>query len=197
MSRAYFTITYLPTNCDVTLLAGRCIGILHGFMNKRSCNHIGVSFPKWTDKHLGNQIAFVSEDRAALKKLSQQNYFEMMAHDKLFEISAIKLVPADATEICIIRDQSLGKLCIGEKRRRMERAKRRAEARGEEYIPQYVPDDKEISAFHKIPIASKSNQNDFVLHLRLEPTDSIQNTFNSYGFATNKEHKGSVPLLAF
>ncbi|WP_239652644.1 hypothetical protein [Pseudoalteromonas piscicida] len=95
-----------------------------------------------------------------------------------------------------MRDQSLDKLCMGEKRRRMERAKRRAKARGEEYIPQYVPIDTEISAFHKIPIASKSNHNDFVLHLRLEPTGSIQNTFNSYGFATNKEHKGSVPLLS-
>ncbi|WP_017216063.1 type I-F CRISPR-associated endoribonuclease Cas6/Csy4 [Pseudoalteromonas sp. NJ631] len=197
MSRAYFTITYLPENCDVTLLAGRCIGILHGFMNRRSCNHIGVSFPKWTDKHLGNQIAFVSEDKTALKNLSQQNYFEMMAHDKLFEISAIKPVPVDAPEVQIIRDHSLDKLFMGEKRRRMERAKRRAEARGEEYIPQYVPIDTEISAFHKIPIASKSNQNDFVLHLRLEPTDSIQNTYNSYGFATNEEHKGSVPQLAF
>ncbi|WP_100913719.1 type I-F CRISPR-associated endoribonuclease Cas6/Csy4 [Pseudoalteromonas spongiae] len=197
MSRAYFTITYLPTNGDVTLLAGRCIGILHGFMNKRSCNHIGVSFPKWTDKHLGNQIAFVSEDKAALKNLRHQNYFEMMTHDKLFEISAIKPVPADATEVRIIRDQSLGKLFMGEKRRRMERANRRAEARGEEYIPQYVPNDSEISAFHKIPIVSKSNRNDFVLHLRLELANSIQNTFNSYGFATNEEYKGSVPLLAF
>ncbi|WMN59558.1 type I-F CRISPR-associated endoribonuclease Cas6/Csy4 [Pseudoalteromonas xiamenensis] len=196
MSRSYFTITYLPKNCDVTLLAGRCIGILHGFMNKQSCNHIGVSFPKWTDKDLGNQIAFVSEDKAALKYLSQQNYFEMMAHDKLFEISAIKPVPVDTPEVRIIRDQSLGKLCMGEKRRRMERAKRRAEARGEEYTPQYVPTDTEISAFHKIPIASKNNQNDFVLHLRLEPTDSIQSTFNSYGFATNEVYKGSVPVLA-
>lgn len=197
MSRAYFTITYLPANCDVTLLAVRCIGILHGFMNKQSCNHIGVSFPKWTDKHLGNQIAFVSEDKATLKSLSQQNYFEMMARDKRFEISAIKPVPADALEVQIIRNHSLDKLSMGEKRRRMARAKRRAEARGEEYIPQYVPDDKEISAFHKIPIASKSNQNDFVLHLRLEPASSIQNIFNSYGFATNEEHKGSVPLLTF
>lgn len=197
MSRAYFTITYLPENCDVTLLAGRCIGILHGFMNKLSCNHIGVSFPKWTDKHLGNQIAFVSEDKTALKNLSQQNYFEMMAHDKLFEISVIKPVPADATEVRIIRDQSLGKLFMGEKRRRMERAKRIAEARGEEYTPQYVSSDIEISTFHKIPIASKRNQNDFVLHLRLELANSIQNTFNSYGFATNEEYKGSVPLLAF
>ncbi|MFH6953356.1 type I-F CRISPR-associated endoribonuclease Cas6/Csy4 [Pseudoalteromonas sp. XMcav1-K] len=197
MSRVYFTITYLPENCDVTLLAGRCIGILHGFMNKRSYNHIGVSFPKWTDKHLGNQIAFVSEDKAALKNLSQQNYFEMMTHDKLFEMSALKPVPVDTPEVQIIRDQSLGKLFIGEKRRRMERAKRRAEARGEEYIPQYVPSDTEISTFHKIPIASKSNQNDFVLHLRLEQADSIQNMYNSYGFATNKEYKGSVPLLTY
>lgn len=197
MSRVYFTITYLEENCDVTLLAGRCIGILHGFMNKRSCNHIGVSFPKWTDKHLGNQISFVSEDKAALKNLSQQNYFEMMAHDQLFEMSAIKLVPVDTPEVQIIRDQSLGKLFMGEKRRRMERAKRRAEARGEEYIPQYVSSDTEISTFHKIPIVSKSNRNEFVLHLRLEPTDSIQNTYNSYGFATNKEYKGSVPFLTF
>ena len=115
MSRVYFTITYLAENCDVTLLAGRCIGILHGFMNKRSCNHIGVSFPKWTDKHLGNQIAFVSEDKAVLKILRQQNYFEMMAHDKLFEMSAIKTVPVDIPEVQIIRDQSLGKLFMGEK----------------------------------------------------------------------------------
>ncbi|KAF7775272.1 hypothetical protein PCIT_a1429 [Pseudoalteromonas citrea] len=60
-----------------------------------------------------------------------------------------------------------------------------------------MPNDTEISTFHKIPIANKSNQNDFLLYLKSEPTGSIQNTFNSHGFAINKEHKGSVPLLAF
>lgn len=197
MKRYYFVISFLPDYCDVGLLAGRCISILHGFLSRQHRNDIGVCFPKWNEKSIGKQIAFICKDKGVLKALRQQNYFEMMAHDKLFEISVIKTVSTDVPEVKIIRDQSLGKLFMSDKRRRMERAKRRAEARGEEYTPQYLPKDSEISAFHKIPIASKSNQHDFLLHLRVEPTVSINNTFNSYGFATNQAHNGSVPLLTF
>ncbi|KKK57255.1 hypothetical protein LCGC14_3056330, partial [marine sediment metagenome] len=56
MKRYYFTITYLPKNCDVSLLAGRCIGILHGFMSSREISNIGVCFPKWNKQTIGDEL---------------------------------------------------------------------------------------------------------------------------------------------
>jgi CRISPR-associated endonuclease Csy4 len=102
LKRYYFTITYLPKNCDVSLLAGRCIGILHGFMSSREISNIGVCFPKWNEQTIGNQIAFVSTDKEQLTNLSQQSYFGMMAHDKLFYLSKILDVPTSENE-CVFR----------------------------------------------------------------------------------------------
>ena len=48
MKRSYFSVTYLPANCDYFLLAGRCISVLHGYLSRFGLNGIGVSFPKWT-----------------------------------------------------------------------------------------------------------------------------------------------------
>lgn len=135
MKRYYFNITYLPKNCDVNLLAGRCIGILHGFMSSREISNIGVCFPKWNEQTIGEQISFVSTDRKQLTNLSQQSYFEMMAHDKLFYSSKILEVPTNQRDVMFIRNQSIAKAFVGEKQRRLKRAKKRAEARGEIYNP--------------------------------------------------------------
>lgn len=196
MKRYYFTITYLPKNCDVSLLAGRCIGILHGFMSSREISNIGVCFPNWNEQTIGDQIAFVSKDKKQLTNLSQQSYFEMMAHDKLFGLSKILEVPVNQSEVMFVRNQSVAKAFVGEKQRRLKRAKKRAEARGEVYNPEYKFEEKAIGHFHSIPVSSKGNGQSFVLHVqKIENTNAIENQFNNYGFATNQTFQGTVPSL--
>lgn len=196
MKRYYFTITYIPKNCDVSLLAGRCIGILHGFVSSREIINIGVCFPKWNEQTIGNQIAFVSTDKKQLTNLSQQSYFEMMAHDKLFDLSKILEVPVNQSEVMFVRNQSVAKAFVGEKQRRLKRAKKRAEARGEVYNPEYKFEAKDIGHFHSIPVSSKANGQSFVLHVqKVESTDALGNQFNNYGFATNQASQGTVPSL--
>ncbi|MBW4966547.1 type I-F CRISPR-associated endoribonuclease Cas6/Csy4 [Pseudoalteromonas sp. CR1] len=196
MKRYYFTITYLPKNCDVSLLAGRCIGILHGFMSSRKVSNIGVCFPKWNEQTIGNQIAFVSTDKEQLTNLSQQSYFEVMAHDKLFGLSEILEVPLNQSEVMFVRNQSVAKAFVGEKRRRLKRAKKRAEARGEVYNPEYKFETKDIGHFHSIPVSSKGNGQSYVLHIqKIENAEPINNHFNNYGFATNQTFQGTVPSL--
>ncbi|WP_350594357.1 MULTISPECIES: type I-F CRISPR-associated endoribonuclease Cas6/Csy4 [unclassified Pseudoalteromonas] len=196
MKRYYFTITYLPKNCDVSLLAGRCIGILHGFMSSREISNIGVCFPKWNEQTIGNEVAFVSTDKKQLINLSQQSYFEMMAHDKLFGLSKILEVPANQSEVMFVRNQSVAKAFVGEKQRRLKRAKKRAEARGEVYNPEYQFEAKVIDHFHSIPVSSKGNGENFILHIqKIENTNAIENQFNNYGFATNQTLQGTVPSL--
>ncbi len=196
MKRYYFTITYLPKNCDVSLLAGRCISILHGFMSSREISNIGVCFPNWNEQSIGDQIAFVSTDKKQLTNLSQQSYFEMMAHDKLFGISKILEVPVNQSEVMFVRNQSVAKAFVGEKQRRLKRAKKRAEARGEVYTPEYKFEAKDIGHFHSIPVSSKANGQNFVLHIqRIEKIESIKSQFNNYGFATNQTFLGTVPAL--
>ncbi|WP_276756645.1 type I-F CRISPR-associated endoribonuclease Cas6/Csy4 [Pseudoalteromonas marina] len=194
MKRYYFTITYLPKNCDVSLLAGRCIGILHGFMSSREISNIGVCFPNWNEQTIGDQIAFVSKDKKQLTNLSQQSYFEMMAHDKLFGLSKILEVPVNQSEVMFVRNQSVAKAFVGEKQRRLKRAKKRAEARGEVYNPEYKFEEKAIGHFHSIPVSSKGNGDNFILHIqKIENTNAIENQFNNYGFATNQTFQGTVP----
>ncbi|MAD04045.1 MAG: type I-F CRISPR-associated endoribonuclease Cas6/Csy4 [Pseudoalteromonas sp.] len=196
MKRYYFTITYLPKNCDVSLLAGRCIGILHGFMSSREISNIGVCFPKWDDQNIGEQISFVSTDKKQLTNLSQQSYFEMMAHDKLFYLSKILEVPINQSDVMFVRNQSIAKAFVGEKQRRLKRAKKRAEARGEIYNPEYKFEGKDIGHFHSIPVSSKGNGNNFILHIqKVEKAEPINNHFNNYGFATNQTFQGMVPSL--
>lgn len=196
MKRYYFTITYLPQSCDVSLLAGRCIGILHGFMSSREISNIGVCFPKWNEQTIGNELVFVSTNKKQLTNLSQQSYFEMMAHDKLFGLSKILEVPANQSEVMFVRNQSVAKAFVGEKQRRLKRAKKRAEARGEVYNPEYQFEAKVIDHFHSIPVSSKGNGEDFILHIqKIENTNAIENQFNNYGFATNQTFQGTVPSL--
>lgn len=194
MKRSYFSVTYLPASSDYLLLAGRCIGVLHGYLSRFDLDGVGVSFPKWTIESVGNQITFVSANVNHLEILQKQNYFQMMSHDGLFKLSDICSVPNGSDEIRFVRNQSISKVFAGERRRRMARAKRRAEARGEEYNPNYKFVPKEVEHFHSIPITSKSNNNHFVLHIqRCEVPTEIESKFTKYGFATNKKYLGTVP----
>ena len=165
-------------------------------MSSREISNIGVCFPKWNDQTIGEQISFVSTDRKQLTNLSQQSYFEMMAHDKLFYSSKILEVPTNQRDVMFVRNQSIAKAFVGEKQRRLKRAKKRAEARGEVYNPEYKFEEKAIGHFHSIPVSSKGNGNNFILHIqKIEKAEPINNQFNNYGFATNQTFQGMVPSL--
>jgi len=195
--RYFFAIKYLPLNVDQCLLAGRCISILHGFISARSMNGIGVSFPNWSDKSLGNTIAFVSEYQTLLAELSKQSYFNMMVSDNLFAISEVISVPENIPEIRFKRNQNIAKCFVGEKRRRLERTKRRAHSRGEVFNPKTPEPEKKIQPFHSALGSSKSSKESFLLHIQKVNSVSVKsNAYCNYGLATNQKHLGTVPDLS-
>ncbi|WP_042145922.1 MULTISPECIES: type I-F CRISPR-associated endoribonuclease Cas6/Csy4 [unclassified Pseudoalteromonas] len=195
--RYFFAIKYLPLNVDQCLLAGRCISILHGFISARNITGIGVSFPNWSDKSLGNTIAFVSEHESLLAELSEQSYFNMMASDNLFAVSEVTSIPENLSEVRFKRNQSIAKCFVGEKRRRLERAKRRAHSRGEMFNPKTPEPEKEIQPFHCALSSSKSSNEAFLLHIQKVNTVSVKsNDYGNYGLATNQKHLGTVPDLS-
>ena len=195
--RYFFVVKFLPDNADTSLLCGRCISIMHGFINKNPTgkNAVGVSFPFWTEESLGNAIAFVAEDKELLIGLSFQPYFSLMKEEGLFELSGVLPVADDAKEVRFIRNQAIGKSFLGSKRRRMKRAQDRAEKLGN-IQPNKVNEDRVFDNFHRIPLSSQSTNQDIMLHVQKEECVDIRlNHFNSYGLATNQAWKGTVPDL--
>lgn len=197
MGRFYFTIEYLPVNVDVSLLAGRCINILHGFVCQNETTSIGVSFPGWTDQSLGKSIAFVSSSFRDLSNLAGQKYFRLMSRDGVFRTSEVKPVPALCNEIKFVRNQRIAKCFAGEKRRRLARAKRRAEERGDPFKPKAQVSHQSLCLFHRVMASSKSTNEQFILHIQKgEGTFVPSENYNNYGFASNVEYDGTVPDLS-
>ncbi|CAK4068595.1 type I-F CRISPR-associated endoribonuclease Cas6/Csy4 [Vibrio sp. 16] len=193
--RYFFYIRYLPEQVDCGLLAGRCISQMHKFMvnNKQAMNQIGVSFPCWCADSVGNSIAFISEDKDLLIGLTFQPYFSVMKEEELFELSDVHQVPEGATELRFVRNQTIGKSFIGSKKRRMKRSIARAELTDSQSLP-VADEDREVEHFHRIPISSGSSRQDFILHVQKEHVgESVPTNFNSYGFATNQDKRGTVP----
>ncbi|KLV05255.1 type I-F CRISPR-associated endoribonuclease Cas6/Csy4 [Photobacterium ganghwense] len=199
-NRFYFLIRYMPEDVDEGLLAGRCISILHGVLSSDQNDidgGIGVVFPQWSCTSLGRSIAFVSDNQRHLEQLSQQHYFAVMKGDNLFDISHIQAVPSGLSEIRFKRNQGIAKCFAGEKRRRLARAKRRAEARGEVFNPKHGMSDREVSLFHKAVMTSKSTGQKYLLHIQRETvTGSSVSQYSQYGLATNIECMGTVPDLS-
>ncbi|WP_028116280.1 type I-F CRISPR-associated endoribonuclease Cas6/Csy4 [Ferrimonas senticii] len=193
--RYFFAIRYLPVDVDACLLAGRCISVLHGFL----CRHqvaggIGVSFPDWTEASLGNSIAFVCANKALLEHFSKQNYFDIMASDQLFECTEIHPVSRSCPEVRFKRNQSIAKCFPGEKRRRLERAKRRAEDRGEVFQPVVDVIERRIDPFHSVLMHSKSTGQQFLLHIQKELNlCERSDSYGQYGLGTNQQYLGTVP----
>jgi CRISPR-associated endonuclease Csy4 len=201
MKRYFFCVKYLLDGSDPQLLAGRCISVLHGYMIKHLISSIGVSFPQWSYESLGLSIAFVSDDLEHLSTLRAQSYFKMMSDEGFFLITEVMMVPDDLQEVRFVRNQSVAKLFAGEARRRLTRAKRRAEERGDIFNPETFKNHCEIERFHSVQAGSKSNGQDFILHIQKENVDSALEDkrnveFNNYGFATNVNIRGTVPDLS-
>ncbi|MDD1794332.1 type I-F CRISPR-associated endoribonuclease Cas6/Csy4 [Enterovibrio sp. ZSDZ42] len=194
MKRYYFVINYVPEHANQELLAGRCISTLHDFLNFHHISGIGVGFPSWTQQSLGKQILFCSSNQQRLSQLHQSQYFLMMAEQGLFVINDVEPVPADTAEVRFYRNQGIAKLFTGGKRRRLERAKRRAAERGEAFDPEKIGSNQPIEMFHRILIDSQSTQQRFVLHVQKEKAAEVSDAeFNGYGLATNQTHRGTVP----
>ncbi|OLQ81488.1 type I-F CRISPR-associated endoribonuclease Cas6/Csy4 [Photobacterium proteolyticum] len=198
-NRFYFLIRYVPDDVDDGLLAGRCISILHGVLSSEQNDidgGIGVAFPQWCKESLGRSVAFVSENKQHLEQLKQQQYFKVMKADNLFDISMVKAVPTDVPEIRFKRNQGVAKCFAGEKRRRLARAKRRVEARGEAFKPQLCELEREVDHFHRAFMTSKSKGTKFLLHIQKDINIAQRSSqYSQYGLATNDELEGTVPEL--
>lgn len=197
MERNYFYIEYLPENIDIELLAGRCISVLHEFIYDNDLSCIGVAFPRWSEGALGNVIAFVTTSPDVLRNLSNHFYFRMMEKDNIFKVSSVVSVPPDCTEVRFKRNQNIAKCFVGEKRRRLARAKRRAKERGEVFNPINKGCQRELESFHRANISSKSSGQHYILHIQKDSGELKRNDhFNQYGLATNDIYTGTVPDLS-
>ncbi|MGR5144814.1 type I-F CRISPR-associated endoribonuclease Cas6/Csy4 [Photobacterium sp. DNB23_23_1] len=199
-NRFYFVIRYLPDDVDEGLLAGRCISILHGVLSSEQNDingGIGVSFPQWSNESLGRTIAFVSKNRQHLEQLSQQRYFKSMKESDFFDISIVTPVSTDVSEVRFRRNQGIAKCFVGEKRRRLARAKRRAEARGEYFKPQLSELERDVDHFHRVFMMSKSKGTKYLLHIQKDTNIGQRSSqYSQYGLATNEELDGTVPDLS-
>lgn len=197
--RYFFYIKYLMPSANHAFLAGRCIACLHGLMSgsKITSSGIGVSFPSWATDSVGDSIAFVSKDINALSYLSSVRYFKNMVDEEFIEVSDIKMVPAISEEVRFIRNQHVAKSFPGEIKRRLIRSKKRAEKRGETFMPSSAVSDRFVDHCHVIPIDSRSSGQRFPLYVQLEALgeESKCDSYNSYGLATQHTYPGSVPSL--
>ena len=195
MTWHYFAIRYLPGQVDVALLAGRCILCLHQYLYRQKINNIGVSFPEWSDDSLGKRIAFFTLEKEAVFWLRQSSYFQIMADSGLFELSEIQSIERDESlGVAFVRNQQIGKLTPASKARRLRRAMRRAEQRGEEYWPKNSEQGREVDHYHWIPIESTSSQREFALFVQRYEFSSAYLTetqFNGYGFSG----KENIPII--
>ena len=202
MKRFYFVITFLPLPRDDSFLAGQCIRTLHRFNYRHRLNCLGISFPCWSDIAIGNQLAFVCDNKQAIERFAKASYFKQMKEHRIFDISRVtEVCESCQSEYLFIRTRKADKYSAEGQRRVLTRLKQRALARGEEcYQPKLNrPTNATAPLFHQIQLDSKSTkQPSFYLHIQREISVDISLTgFSSYGFATKGECNGSVPLFSF
>lgn len=195
--RYFFAISYLPDDVDCGLLAGRCISTLHGFSRAHPDTHIGVAFPYWSDRSLGRSIAFVATSKTMLERFRERSYFQVMQADRLFELSPVLDVPETCKNVRFIRNQNLAKIFVGERKRRLLRARRRAETRGEVFNPQTPAEMRYVGIFHSVLMQSASDGQSYVLHIqKLQgEQDDSHGFYSSYGLASSEIYTGQVPEL--
>ncbi|XGA81388.1 type I-F CRISPR-associated endoribonuclease Cas6/Csy4 [Halomonas sp. CH40] len=197
--RYFLHIKYIAPEANHAFVAGKCIACLHGFMSlsKITTASIGVTFPSWSTDAIGNSIAFVSKDINALSYISSVQYLKNMANEGFVEVSDIELVPTEAEEVRFIRNQHVAKSFPAEVKRRLIRAKKRAEQRGEPFMPSDIVSNRIVDHYHVIPMDSRSSGQRFALYVQRATLDgkSGQGSYNSYGLATHHKHCASVPSL--
>ncbi|NRD72162.1 type I-F CRISPR-associated endoribonuclease Cas6/Csy4 [Shewanella sp. VB17] len=197
MQRYFFMVRFVPKEANLSLLTGRCISIMHGYICKHNIQGLGVSFPAWSDASIGDVIAFVHTDPAVLNDLKQQGYFHDMQEYGYFQIGQVEQVPEDCGEVRFKRNQGIAKLFVSETRRRLKRLEKRAISRGEVFNPEKNSEPREVGIFHCVALGSKSTDQDFLLHVQKESIElRAEAEFNQYGLATNQLLGGTVPDLS-
>lgn len=197
MTQYCFVIRYLPKEANEHVLAGKCLSILHGFVARHNVQGLGVTFPDWSDGSIGSTIAFVHADSALLAQFSQQRYFTDMCDFGFFSVGEITRVPEQCAQVRFLRNQHYSKRFAGSVRRRVDRLKRRAAERGEEYQPKPHNPETEYALSHSIPAKSRSTQQGFMLHIQKELAEKkeVEHVFNGYGLSDSTRATGTVPDL--
>ncbi|WP_022940478.1 type I-F CRISPR-associated endoribonuclease Cas6/Csy4 [Psychromonas hadalis] len=197
MKRYFFMVHFVPEEANCTLLMGRCISIMHGYISRHSIEGVGVTLPAWSDISIGNVIAFTHSDSYMLNELRQQSYFQDMQECGFFKLGQVDDVPNDCIEVKFRRNQQIAKMFVGGNRRRLKRLKKRALVRGEPFSPERKIKSREFEVFHRIAISSKSSQQDYLLHIQRDVVDKQEEPeFSCYGFASNSKLNGTVPELS-
>lgn len=190
-------VRFVPEEANCALLMGRCISILHGYISRHCIEGLGVTLPAWSDSSIGNVIAFTHRESAVLDELILQSYFQDMQECGFFKLDQVDVVPDNCIEVKFRRNQQVAKMFSGEKRRRLKRLKKRALARGEVFSPVKGTQTREFELFHRIAISSKSNQQDYILHIQKDVVDKqAEPEFSCYGFASTSKFSGTVPDLS-
>jgi len=196
MKRYYFIVRFVPENADHELLSGRCLYVLHGFMSRHETRIIGVTFPEWSSGGTGRVIGFVSHNQNLLVEFAQHPYFQSMSDEGFLDILGVDFVPDGLPEIRFLRNQKIAKIFPGDKRRRLERLRRRAESRGDGFNPSkmsYI----DVCEYNRILMDSRSSGNRFYLHVQRQGcANDICCRYNSYGLANQEHAKGTVPDLS-
>lgn len=197
--RYYFVITYLPEQRDNNLLASRFIKALHKFNGKFQLHNIGVSFPNWSNASVGNQIAFVCEDKKILMKLWKLEDINLMREYGLINLIDISEVKENLhEEVCFIHNKLIDKHTVKGKRRVFKRLKKRALERGElSYTPKHNKNAiLTVKPYQNILMSSSSTkQENYGLYIQLTSSEKeCFGCFNTYGLATTHKWRGSVPL---
>lgn len=196
MAQYCFVVKYLPKEANVNVLAGKCLSILHGFVARHNVQGLGVTFPDWSDSSIGSTIAFVHEDSSLLAQFAQQHYFIDMSDFGFFAVSGIIKVPEKCIQVRFLRNQHYSKRFAGSVQRRVERLKRRAAARTEEYVPRPHHYEREYVLTHSVPAKSMSTRQEFMLHIQKEVAENeMVHVFNGYGLSDRTRATGTVPEL--
>lgn len=212
-NRYALVIEFVPDFADYPLLAGRCIKLMHSFLYDHTkhlsdkTNHfLAAGFPRWDENGIGNTIAFFSHDRDLLVGLSYNRFIRERQDDGTFIIHTPFQVADSFPPVRFVRNTTIGKLFAGSQKREAQRMVRRGIQPNLEHICYQQP-VREFDAFHSIPIDSKKRsvstgqaetRHEFILHVQREHVDEHPTaSFNSYGLATNKHHRGTVPDIEF
>lgn len=196
----YVLIRFNDKNANPFALSGRCIKVLHGFMHNYNLNNIGVTFPEWSEDNVGHSIAMVSSEASELTTYCRQKPMQIMRSHKLIEIEEVKDVPDNLPRIQFRRSLEAERDSLGDKKKRTRRAIKRARQRGEEYIYDTFQFNEDLPHHHRIPISSKTTDNEFNLLIeRIYPVDSSytqnESPFGRYGLSTKTKFHGTVPCL--
>ncbi len=150
---------------------------------------------------MGNEIVFVCETHKKLEEFRSCTYFAIMRREGLFAVTDVNVVnEQQAAEVRFVRNQEAKKAFPGEMRRRLVRAKKRAEERGEIFDPRKLAKPREFGFFHSSFLESSSTGQSFLLHIQRVIVASSRREksgdklFNSYGLATTQTCRGSVPV---